>query len=116
MSVFFDSNIREDRLKTLFKEMVDIYSPSGKEHELVEHLHGTLARLGLPVSLHDIGDGRCNLEVTEPGGSPEIAFVGHLDTVPAFDIEQFEFSEREGRIYGLGTADMKGGCAAMIEA
>ncbi len=108
--------VNQDRLKRLFRAMVDLYSPSGKEHELVEYLSEYLRDAGLTARLREVSDGRCNIEIHEPGTTPEVAFVGHLDTVGAFDIEEYEFSERDGLIYGLGTADMKSGCAAMIEA
>lgn len=109
-------DIHPDRLLTLFQEMVNIYSPTGKEGQITEFLAGYLHEQGLPVTLREVSDGRRNIEVL-PGGAPvEIAFIGHIDTVPAFDIDDYEFEEADGQIYGLGTADMKGGCAAMIEA
>lgn len=104
------------RLKNLFRDMVDIYSPSGKEEEIVSYLTDRLTQAGLPVTLHEVTEDRYNIQVTWPDTQPDVAFVGHVDTVPAFDIERYEFDERDGLIYGLGTADMKGGCAAMIEA
>lgn len=109
-------DIRTDRLRELFRDMVDIYSPSGKETQITEFLAGWLHEHDLPVTLREVSDGRRNVEVVFGPGAPEIAFIGHVDTVPAFDIEHYEFEERGGRIYGLGAADMKGGCAAMIEA
>jgi acetylornithine deacetylase len=43
--------------------------------------------------------------------------VGHLDTVTAYDLDDYGFREDDkGEIFGLGTSDMKGGCAAMVEA
>jgi len=42
--------------------------------------------------------------------------VGHVDTVRAFDLEDFGPVEEGDIIRGLGSADMKGGCAAMVEA
>ena len=39
-----------------------------------------------------------------------------MDTVPAWDLETFGASEDGEVIRGLGSADMKGGCAAMVEA
>ena len=109
-------DINPDRLLVLFQEMVNIYSPSGKEGQITEFLAGYLHEHGLPVTLREVSDGRRNIEVLPGGGPVEVAFIGHIDTVPAFDIEQYEFSETDGQISGLGTADMKGGCAAMIEA
>jgi acetylornithine deacetylase len=38
-----------------------------------------------------------------------------VDTVTAHNLETFGFSEEGDAISGLGTADMKGGCAALIE-
>lgn len=108
--------IKADRLRTLLRDMVNIYSPSGKEEEIVDLLAETLRCAGLPVRLREVTEGRFNIEVRWPGSQPEIAFMGHVDTVPAFDIERYEFDERDGLIRGLGTADMKSGCAAMIEA
>ena len=110
------ARIQDDRLKDLFCHMVDIYSPSGKEEEIVTFLTDWLKRAGLPVTLREVTEGRHNIEVVWPDAQPDVAFFGHIDTVPAFDIERYEFDEREGLVYGLGTADMKGGCAALIEA
>ncbi|MDC7219882.1 MAG: M20/M25/M40 family metallo-hydrolase [Spirochaetales bacterium] len=48
-------------------------------------------------------------------GEKTLIFNGHLDVVSAAP-EQFRPQEKEGRLYGRGSADMKGGCVAMIEA
>lgn len=109
-------HIREDRLKDLLCRMVDIYSPSGKEEELVAFLADYLEHQGLPVTLREVTEGRFNVEVVAAGSDPDTAFCGHIDTVPAYDIERYESDERDGQIFGLGTADMKAGCAAMVEA
>lgn len=49
-----------------------------------------------------------------------LAFCGHLDTVPASDEgwshDPFGGEVSDGRIYGRGTSDMKGGVAAIIVA
>ena len=53
-------------------------------------------------------------------GGESLAFVGHHDVVPPDDsqIEDGEYvtAEREGRLYGRGTADMKGSVAASMVA
>ena len=110
------NGIRNDRLKKLFRDMVDIYSPSGKEYEITEYLATYLHEKKLPVTLREVNEGRRNVEVVFKESNLEVAFIGHIDTVPAFDIENYEYTDRNGEIFGLGTADMKSGCAAMIEA
>ncbi len=108
--------INTKRLHALFQNMVDIYSPSGKEEELTDFLENVLMASGLSVERQPVDESRANLLVSSGSGMPNMLFLGHIDTVPAFDIEQYEFSEHEGLCRGLGTADMKGGCAALIEA
>ncbi len=108
--------IDRDRLLTLFRHMVDVYSPSGKEEELGSFLATFIPRPGLDVWRQPVEDGRFNLLIGTESAEPEILFLGHIDTVPAFDIDRYDFSLRDGVCYGLGTADMKGGCAAMVEA
>ena len=53
--------------------------------------------------------------------NPVFAFAGHTDVVPTGPIEDwqshpFEPEERDGLLYGRGTADMKGSLAAMVTA
>lgn len=55
---------------------------------------------------------------TEQSGE-SLAFVGHHDVVPPDDTQvaadgSFVVAERDGRLYGRGTADMKGAVAAML--
>ncbi|AQQ71645.1 Acetylornithine deacetylase [Limihaloglobus sulfuriphilus] len=108
--------INTERLRELFRDMVNIYSPTGKEGQITEYLARYLYENDLPVTMREVTEGRRNIEVVFGPGSPELAFIGHIDTVPAFDIENYEYQEENGEVFGLGTADMKGGCAAMIEA
>jgi acetylornithine deacetylase len=115
MSVF-QTEINRDRLSALFRDMVDIYSPSGKEEEIGRFLVDYLAGQGLVFEKEAVDEDRFNLLISTGKGTPDTLFLGHIDTVPAYDIERYDFSERDGLCYGLGTADMKSGCAALIEA
>jgi acetylornithine deacetylase len=111
------TTIDRERLFNLFAGMVDIYSPSGKEEEVTDYLASAVRAGGLPVVEQEVDGSRRNLLVCGDGESPTTLFLGHVDTVPAFDIERSGFSAADdGECSGLGTADMKGGCAAMVEA
>ncbi len=109
--------INRTRLFELFREMVDIYSPSGKEEELAGFLAQYISAHGLRVELQPVDETRNNLLVTNSATVDcTTLFLGHIDTVPAYDYENYDFAERDGECHGLGTADMKSGCAAMLEA
>jgi acetylornithine deacetylase len=110
-------DIQPERLKTLINDLVDIYSPSGKEEEITEYAEAYLKKHGLAVNKQEVDENRFNLIVFPEGKTEmDLCFVGHLDTVTAHDLEDFGFSEAGDTISGLGTADMKAGCAAMMEA
>jgi len=111
-----NSAIDPQRLRRLLRRLMDIYSPSGKEEEILAYLHGHLKRKGLPVIRQEVDDSRYNLIVAPPEGDARFALIGHLDTVVAYDLEQYAYEEEDDLIIGLGAADMKGGCAAMVEA
>ncbi|MFB6159958.1 MAG: M20 family metallopeptidase [Haloferacaceae archaeon] len=54
-----------------------------------------------------------------PADAPTLALVGHHDVVPPADDQttptgEYVVTERDGRLYGRGTADMKGALAAML--
>lgn len=104
------------RLRKHFSALVDIYSPSGKEEEVVSYASGVLKRAGIPFERQEVDEDRDNLLILPESGEAEVVLAGHLDTVSAQDYENYA-CEFEGDIaWGLGTADMKSGCAAMLEA
>ena len=71
-------------------------------------------------------DGKANLiatlgDVTKEGEEPAgLVLSGHTDTVPfdaqGWDTDPLQLSERDGRLYGLGSTDMKGFFAIALEA
>lgn len=100
-----------DRLSALTLELVNCASESRAEQPAIDLAARLLTDADVPV--RDAGDTCLIAGTAERGDRPLILLAGHLDTVPAQD-------NRPGRIdgdtvFGLGTCDMKGACAVMIE-
>ncbi|MFC1926113.1 M20 family metallopeptidase, partial [Chloroflexota bacterium] len=112
-----DIDIQPERLRNLLKDLVNIYSPSGKEEQILRYVENYLKKHGLSPVRQKVDENRYNL-VVFPEGRDEVdlCFVGHLDTVTAYDLDDYGFHEENDNVFGLGTADMKAACAAMIEA
>jgi len=110
------ATIDPERLKQTLLEMIDIYSPSGKEEDIQLYLEERLTQAGVEVVRQEVEEERYNLLATMGAAQPSLYLVGHVDTVTAWDIEDYAAVEEWGVVRGLGSADMKGGCAAMIEA
>jgi acetylornithine deacetylase len=89
------------------------------EAEVAAAVAGYMRRHGFDVTLQEAAPGRPNVigvvEGRQPGRS--LMFCGHLDTVGVEGMAApFDPVERDGRIYGRGSQDMKSGVAAMIDA
>ena len=75
------------------------------------------------LSLHDAGEGVVNLVARVRGAGPgrRLVLSGHLDTYPVnealpWTVDPLGGLVRDGRLYGRGAADMKGGIAASMAA
>jgi acetylornithine deacetylase len=81
---------------------------------VVDTLANWLEEAGFAVRVQDLGEsgGKANLIATAGEGERGLVLAGHTDTVPYDDdkwlSDPFQLDERDGRLYGLGTADMKG--------
>jgi acetylornithine deacetylase len=108
------------RLATLLLESVRAYSPSYGEGPATQVFAAQLEGAGLAVERQPVPSPsgaapRANLLVRLGPQPPAMLWIGHVDTVEAE--HAFPTPRLEGdRLYGLGAADMKGGCAAMVEA
>lgn len=89
------------------------------EGQIADAVASELRAMGVDVEVTEVRPGRPNVlgvvEGRRPGRS--LLLCGHLDTVGVAGMEApFDPIERDGRIYGRGSQDMKGGLAAMIGA
>ena len=97
-----------------------VIAPGGPgEGAAASLLAGVLASWGFEVELQEVAPGRPNVIArTGKRGGPALMFNGHLDVVGTEGMVHppFDPAVRDGRIYGRGSADMKGGIAAMCAA
>jgi len=107
----------------LTQRMVEMDSQSGKSNlELAGFLAEYLEENGFRAELseHDIsGVRKANLYCVKEAESPGIILSGHMDTMPiteGWKQNPFSGTIDNGKLYGLGAADMKGPIAAMITA
>ncbi|WP_248747829.1 acetylornithine deacetylase [Pseudomonas sp. MWU12-2037] len=89
---------------------------------LIEFVRDYLARLDVPCQLiFNEARSKANLFATlGPDDRPGIVLSGHTDVVPVdaqpWTVAPFELSEKDGKLYGRGTADMKGYIACVLAA
>ena len=90
------------------------------EGAIARLLHGVLASWGFETTLQEAAPGRPNViaMLRGSGGGRSLMLNGHLDVVGVDGMTHpaFNASQREGRLYGRGASDMKGGVAAMCAA
>jgi acetylornithine deacetylase len=114
-------------LKQMLSALVAIPSVSCTDPHLdqgnrgvVEQLAAWLGDLGFACEIQDVAPGKANLIATLGSGPGGLVLAGHTDTVPwdegRWRFDPFQLTEADGRLYGLGTADMKGFFPLAIEA
>jgi acetylornithine deacetylase len=107
--------------KALLRDLVAFPTISEDSNRaLIDHLADRLAMAGARVDvLPDATGAKANLFATlGPEGDGGIVLSGHSDVVPVagqdWTVDPFALTERDGRLYGRGTCDMKGFIAAAV--
>lgn len=112
----------EEQCTQILRElvMVNTCQPRGNEETLVEWIRGRIPE-GLTTETLHHSPGRASLIVKLEGKENHggTAFAGHLDTVAVPDPDRWSSPPHEGAVkggalFGRGSADMKGGVAAML--
>jgi acetylornithine deacetylase len=114
----------------LLRQLVALPSvnPMGRDLSGAEFLEGRMSdfleshfrRLGVAYQRIEVAPGRANViaRFDSAGATRTVLLDAHQDTVPAdgMVIDPFTPVERDGRLYGRGACDVKGGMAAMLAA
>ncbi|MDD1136633.1 acetylornithine deacetylase [Pseudomonas sp. TNT2022 ID233] len=105
----------------LLKTLVGFDTTSRESNlQLIDFVRSYLESFDVPCELiYNEERSKANLFATiGPADRPGIVLSGHTDVVPAdgqpWTLPPFELSERDGKLYGRGTADMKGYIACVL--
>lgn len=112
---------RPDRIRTLLADLVGFDTISDRSNlPLIAHIEGYLAGLGVKSEriVDDTGQ-KASLWVTiGPEDRGGYVLSGHTDVVPVagqhWTHDPFKLIERDGKLYGRGTTDMKGFVAVSL--
>lgn len=96
----------------------DVEDGGDGEAAVGEMAAGWLEAWGFRVEVEEVAPGRVNVVGRHGEGGGRLLLNGHLDTVGVRGMSHDPFSGavREGRIWGRGAADMKGGIASLLAA
>jgi succinyl-diaminopimelate desuccinylase len=110
-------------MKELLKELIQAETTVEKgELSAAEIISAQFGKSGIDCSIENWDQNRANViaRTDSSGERPALLFVCHLDVVgpgeSKWKYPPFAASEQNGRIYGRGAADMKGGIAAVVAA
>ncbi len=133
----YDFDIQISKMMALLKRLVEIESPS-KDKNAVDRVGALVIdecrRLGAQVKVHVQTETGNHVEVVflpsqksknsghyvervDGKGGKKILLLAHMDTVfPIGTLENMPFLEKDGKVYGPGVSDMKGGIVVALEA
>lgn len=101
-------------VKEILKDLVKFNTIQDKENtKIIDYIENYLKQIGFSTKY------KTKCLVMQIKNECNLGFLGHTDTVQAgndWSIDPFNMKEEEGKLYGLGTCDMKSGIAAIIKA
>lgn len=105
----------------LLCDLIKTKSEYPEEFAIGEKLEKILRESGFEVERQYLNEKRFNLLAKKGNGAKAVLFYGHMDTVPLesrneWETDPFNPVEKDGKVFGLGAYDMKGGMAAFFEA
>ncbi|MCO8254893.1 M20 family metallopeptidase [Haladaptatus sp. AB618] len=120
--------IDPDETVELLRDMVRIPSPFFEEEEIAAYIYDWLDQRGLDPEYHAVSEPEitdfegnnvvARLEGTDPD-APTVLLNGHMDTVQHVDgwtEDPCSGRIEDGKLYGQGACDMKGGLASLLVA
>ena len=120
-----DNKITAESFETLLRQLVSIKSPYFHEDEVMDFVNNWFAERGIPAEIHTFYEpketkfhGKNVVGIMDSGKpGPVIYRGGHLDTVQlcnGWTKPPYEGVVEGEYMYGVGTLDMKSGCAAIM--
>jgi len=114
--------VNKDRIVQLAETLVSIPSVTNQEHEISDWAYEHFKSIGLAgvqrFPVEESGDSVIGW-IDGPADGPALMFNFHLDTFPicdGWDTDPLAPHLEDGRLYGLGAHDMKGGGACVLAA
>ena len=114
MEEFYMMKFTEEEKIQYLADIIAMKSVNENEIEVAEYLKDLFSKYEIESEIVPVTDTRVNLVAEIGSGSPVIGISGHMDVVSAGDEDEwtsdpFVLAEREGKLYGRGTNDMKAG-------
>ncbi|MFP3484576.1 MAG: M20 family metallopeptidase [Vulcanisaeta sp.] len=110
-----------NEIPNLTSKLIQIPSvnPPGLTADVANFIRDWLSAHGFSSSVYEYARGKPNIIAKVGSGRPVLILNGHMDVVPPGDETKWTyppFSGRiiEGRVYGRGATDMKGGLAVIM--
>lgn len=114
---------RNPNARSILEELVAFDTVSSNSNlALIDYIRSYLSQFGIPATLiKDETDTKADLLATiGPSDIGGLMLAGHTDVVPVenqdWSTDPFRVEEREERLYGRGTCDMKGFVAVVLAA
>ena len=116
----------DERQKTyeILNELLTMYSPYFKEHEISDYIYEYMSKLGANPIRQEVTEAKefnysCHnvLSVLDFNKSETLVINAHMDTVyltEGWHYPPFEGTLDGNEVYGLGAADMKGGLTSLL--
>ena len=103
----------------ILEKSISIKTDGHNEQELAEYLKKILKDHNIESTEIPFATGRSNLIVSMGHGDRILGLTGHMDTVNTGPLSDWKsdplvLTDVEGKLFGRGTSDMKGGLVALI--
>ena len=115
------NNTEKKELNDLLRSLIQIESvnPPGNENQIADFIKKFLLKNNIHSELVPLEESRSSVIVKIEGEEErDITFCGHIDTVRVKEEDWtkpvFEGLIENGKMYGIGASDMKGGVAAIL--